>query len=323
MGQSIADTKPPLTCNTIPTLDYLAQLPLPVPALERPPSPFGNTSLIIPKRRGNSHPLPDGPADVTYYFPIKKCNPTGVFFPARYAYPPAIDVILYFHGFKLGEFSYINEYWSGHLHDIHFREDINLSGKSVVLIAPTLGPRPGGADDSDMGPFASGSGGDQFLAEIVRWIGKYVPQFASRCATPSIRNLVLAGHSGAGVILQKLAWGMETPIKQIWGFDSMYGSETKAERENKKITYHVADVVTDWLTLATSRQDITFFFHWGTSPLRDNETKLADLVKLSNLGNVTVAETKATRGQDSLAHHFAVLTSNFGPRVKNAACFQP
>ena len=54
---------------------------------------------------------------------------------------------------------------------------------------------------------------------------------------------------------------METPIKQIWGFDSMYGSETKAEKENKKITFHVASVVTDWLSFVTSRQDITFFFH--------------------------------------------------------------
>ena len=294
------------------------ELPAPVPALEWPPSPFGNTSLIIPKRHGNPHPLPDGPAEVTYYFPIKNCNPTGVFFPARFAYPPAIDVILYFHGFKLGEFTYINEYWSGHLHGIQFREDINLSKKNVVLIAPTLGPRPGGADSSDMGPFANPKGGDQFLAEIVRWIGKYVPQYASRCVTPSIRNLVLAGHSGAGVILQNQAWSMETPIKQIWGFDSMYGSETKAQKEDKKITFHVANVVTDWLSLATLRQNITFFFHWGTSPLRDNETKLADLVKLSNLNNVTVAETTVAKGQDSLAHHFAVLTSNFGVRVTNS-----
>jgi hypothetical protein len=54
--------------------------------------------------------LPDGPTDMTYYYPIKDCNPTGVFFPARCSYPPAIDVILYFHGFKLGEFKYINEY---------------------------------------------------------------------------------------------------------------------------------------------------------------------------------------------------------------------
>jgi hypothetical protein len=64
-----------------------------------------------------------------------------------------------------------------------------------------------------------------------------------------------------------------------------------------------------------------FFFHRGTSPLRDNETKLDELVKLSDLNNVTVAETTSTKGQDSLAHHFAVLTSNFGLQVKNAKCF--
>jgi hypothetical protein len=133
----------------------------------------------------------------------------------------------------------------------------------VVLIAPTLVERPGGADSSDMGPFATAQGGDQFLAEILRWLGKYVPQYSSRCVIPTIRNLLLAGHSGAGVILQKQAWSMKTPIKQIWDFDSMYGSETKAERENKKITFHVASVVTDWLSLATTRQDIYVLLSQG------------------------------------------------------------
>src|SRR5262249_51894253 len=151
---------------------------------------------------------PSGPAEATYYFPIPlpKCSPTGVFFPSGFVFPPAIDVILYFHGFKLGEFTYTNEYWNGHLHQITLREDINASGKRAVLIAPTMGAKPGGAHPpEDMGIFGKLKGGDSFLAEVLRWIGKYVPQYTSRCLTPTIRKLVLAGHSGAGVILNTQA----------------------------------------------------------------------------------------------------------------------
>src|SRR4029077_18524799 len=129
----------------------------------------------------------------------------------------------------------INEYWNNQkaytkkhefIHDgLHLREDLNASGKRAVLIAPTLGPKPGSRHVADMGIFAKPTGGDEFLAEVVQWIVKYVPQYADRIpkVTPKIGKLVLAGHSGAGVILLTLAKGMKTPICEVWGFDSTYG----------------------------------------------------------------------------------------------------
>ncbi len=292
-----------------PVLDYVKELPFGVPALERPASPFGYHTPIVPKSPKFRGPLPNGPAEVTYYFPIGQlnCNPTGVFFPAGFSFPGEIDVILYFHGFKQGKFTNINEYWSGRLLGIRLREDVNSAGKRVVLIAPTLGERPGSRDHGDMRLFAQPGGGDAFLAEVVRWIGKYVPEYTGRSVTPSVRKVVLAGHSGAGVILNTQAWSMNTPICEVWGFDSLYGGEDLA--------------VASWLSLARTRPDIRFFFHWGTSPLRGNATELGDLAR-ADLTNIATQESKSLPGEkpDSNAHHFSVLTANFPTRVKAMRC---
>lgn len=290
-----------------PTLDYVNDLPPGVPAMERPFSTQGYITPLIPKSRKFHGVLPPGPSLATYYFPItgKSCNPTGVFFPSGFAYPNVIDVILYFHGFKQGKFSYINEYWSGRLMGIRFREDIVSAGKRLVLIAPTLGERPGSATESDMRVFAQAGGGDGFLDEVRRWIGKYVPEYTSRSVTPTISRVVLAGHSGAGLILYNQAFSMTSPIREVWGFDSLYGGESLA--------------VGGWLTLARMRPDVRFFFHWGTSPLRSNATELAGL--LEDLRNISIEETPAPSGitTDSNQHHFAVLTENFRVRVRNSA----
>lgn len=309
MGQPGADSKQAGTgqCNPYPVLDYVKQLPLAASALERPPSPFGYVSPIVPKRTGS--PLAYGPAEATYYYPVAlpKCNPTGVFFPSGFYFPPVIDVILYFHGFKQGDFVNINDYWNGNLHGIRLREDVNASGKRAVLIAPTLGEKPGSSVEGDMGIFARVAGGDTFLAEVLRWIGKSVPQYTSRCLTPSIGKLVLAGHSGAGVILTVQAWSMNTPVCEVWGFDSLYGGQ---------------DDVKSWISLARVHPEMKFFFHWGTSPLQKSSTSLEELSK-TDLPNITVKKTDALPGQapNSNEHHFSVLTENFATRVKNASCF--
>jgi hypothetical protein len=64
-----------------------------------------------------------------------------------------------------------------------------------------------------------------------------------------------------------------------------------------------------------------FFFHWGTSPLRDNATELEKLAG-TDLPNITVKKTDSLPGQvpNSVDHHFAVLTENFATRVKAASC---
>jgi hypothetical protein len=296
MGQPDHDTQHGLAWQTGHSgvhFDYADQLPCGVPPFEQN-RPGSVTPFPGPAGAGEA-----GPAEATYYFPIPRpgCNPTGVFFPFGFFFQPVIDVILYFHGFKLGEFQTINQYWKGGVHRIHLREDTNRSGKSVVLVAPTMGERPGSKNVGDMGIFARPAGADDFLAEVVRWIGKYVWQYASRRLTPSVRNVVLAGHSGAGVILGTQARGMTTPVREVWGFDSTYSQGKPFHR----------DVVADWLAAAKLRPATKFFFYWGTSGPGGNAEALR--------GHPSI------KVEETVHDHFGVLTRNFFKRVQAASCF--
>ena len=225
MSRSKGQTAPP-PVRSDDRFPYLAQLPPKVPPIEAPFDEKYPSQTI-------------GPPTITYYFPIPLdgCNPTGVFFPQRFGFNNDIDVILFFHGWKDGEFfnvKTIDYYWSGRFQDINLREDVNASGKSVVLILPMLGDKPGSVQTADMGVFRNPGGGDDFLEEVRKWIGQYVPQYKGKA--PNVRNVVLAGHSGGGVILDIQARSMKANVCEVWGFDSMYGQSA----------FH-RDVVQDWL----------------------------------------------------------------------------
>lgn len=317
--------------------DFVDQLPNKVPPLEQQP-----TSLF-------PFPPPVGPAEATYYFPIPVMpsgnNATGVFFPSGFAFPNKINVILYFHGHKAGEFSTINEYWNGNLHNIRLREDINATGKQAVLIAPTLGAKPGSGLNSDMGIFRNAGAADDFLAEVVKWIGKYVPQYVAKKQVPEIGNLVLAGHSGAGGILSQQVKTMSTPICEVWGFDTMYGQGSRSILVKGKKKDENIDVVGEWLLSAfmhdipigmgmvsnwlpilipKQRPATQFYFYWvgPDDPVKGRSQDLQDRVWKMGLHNVTVIESATVGGKTySWENHFGTVTVNFRKRVAAASCF--
>jgi hypothetical protein len=92
MSRSKGQTAPP-PVRSDDRFPYLAQLPPKVPPIEGPFDEKYPSQTI-------------GPPTITYYFPIPLdgCNPTGVFFPQRFGFQGDIDVILYFHGWKDGEY---------------------------------------------------------------------------------------------------------------------------------------------------------------------------------------------------------------------------
>jgi hypothetical protein len=296
---------------------YVAQLPRNVPPIEGP----------FDEKYPSTSP---GPPTITYYFPISldMCNPTGVFFPQRFGFQGDIDVILYFHGWKDGDYhdiKTINYYWSGSFHDIKLREDVNASGKSVVLIAPMLGDRPGSNQTADMGVFRNPGGGDDFLEEVRKWIGQHVPQYKGNA--PNVRNVVLAGHSGGGVILDIQARSMKADVREVWGFDSLYGQGAFSR-----------DVVQDWLDAASSRPGTKFFFS-STSQTSGNAVTLDQRAKKQGLGmfsidvfsgssaslpskftNPSAAQFNQFMMAVSSSWHYETITKNFLNRVKNASC---
>lgn len=294
---------------------YLAQLPSNVSPIEAPFSQNYPSQVI-------------GPPTITYYFPIPLdgCNPTGVFFPEKFGFKKQIDVILFFHGFKQGEFlkiKTINYYWSGRFHDLTLREDVNASGKSVVLIAPMLGDRPGSVQQADMGVFRNPGGGDEFLEEVCEWMRDYVHQFNKQ--KPSVRNVILAGHSGAGVILDIQARSMKANVCEVWGFDSLYGQGAFGR-----------DVVQDWLTAAKLRPGARFHFS-STSETSGNALEIEKLARKNGLNTFSIEVFKgasaslpgkrspASRWNEfMIAHdsswHYETITKNFLTRLKSAGC---
>ena len=317
--------------------DFVDKLPKNVPPIEQQP-----ISLF-------PFPPPVGPAEATYYFPIqvmpKGNNATGVFFPSGFNFPNKINIILYFHGHKAGEFSTINEYWSGKLHNIRLREDINATGKQVVLIAPTLGAKPGSGINADMGIFGKAGGADDFLAEVVKWIGKYVPQYVTKKKDPEIGNIVLAGHSGAGGILSQQVKTMRSSICEVWGFDTLYGQGYRKSIANGKKKEEVIDVAGEWLDSAFRHNSLEFelgstwlaipipipklrptaqfYFYWvgPDDPVKGRSLDLQERVRKMGLHNVTVIESATVGGKKySWENHFGTVTINFRRRVAAARC---
>ena len=217
---------------------------------------------------------------------MEGCNPTGVFFPKKYGFQCDMDVILYFHGWKDGEFAKvktIDYYWSGRFQDINLREDVNTSGKSVVLILPMLGDKPGSVQTADMGVFRNPGAGDDFLEEVRTWIGQYVPQYKGQ--KPTVRNVILAGHSGGGVILDIQARSMKANVCEVWGFDSLYGQGAFNR-----------DVVKDWLDAASFSPGTKFYFS-STSETSDNAIEMDQSSQEEGTGHVL---DRGVQGQQRL-----------------------
>jgi hypothetical protein len=108
---------------------------------------------------------------------------------------------------------------------------------------------------------------------------KYGPH-QSLGARPRVGSIILAGHSGGGAPMLALANSLGTlkeNIKEIWGFDTMYGP-----------------VEDDWYFWAKTHSNVKMVFYYKDTQRRS--LTVAD--KTAGLGNVIVVEGKA--GHDYL-----------------------
>src|SRR5689334_4652546 len=98
-------------------------------------------------RREASPPL------LSLYLPIPLNVPrvddpaTGVFLPAGYRAGKTVDVVLFLRGYDVKRpqaATAVSEYWNSPRHPVlksfQFREEVNASGKIVILVVPPLGP---------------------------------------------------------------------------------------------------------------------------------------------------------------------------------------
>jgi len=150
---------------------------------------------------------------------------TGIFIPEAYSPQPTVDLILYLHGFKTdvpGSDALIAEYWDKKYPEFGVREEIHDSGMNVILVAPTL------ALQAEAGDLVRGHGLDAYLDKVLAALKAYGP-FKNQ--TPTLGNLILAAHSGAGVYMRLLATSTNHAagaVRECWGFDSLYNSSDVA-----------------------------------------------------------------------------------------------
>jgi uncharacterized protein YcbK (DUF882 family) len=181
-----------------------------------------------PKLKGSaaSHrTAPDPPGDTVYQdidLKIGGVKPkTGIFVPDGYRPRASVDLIIYLHGHTAsypGAKTSIDTYWADPNGWFPLRELVNQSAKNIVLVAPTLGPK------SEAGTLDDAGGLDSFVGEVLNALTGKSPAFENR--RPQIDNIILAGHSGAGKPMLKIASSgspMSGKIRECWLFDALYG----------------------------------------------------------------------------------------------------
>jgi peptidoglycan hydrolase-like protein with peptidoglycan-binding domain len=169
--------------------------------LNRVSQPFG-TTLYVDIRLGQEAPAT----------PM-----TGIFIPDRYRLQQRVDLIVYLHGYKSNNPDWsIDRYWQDPRWPL--REKLNESGKNVILVAPTVGPR------AEADRLTTGNGFDRYLDMVMASLSTEGP-YKGRTAT--VGNIIIAGHSGAGFYMKKLIGSNQqyvALIREGWGFDCMYNT---------------------------------------------------------------------------------------------------
>src|SRR5215475_1849669 len=235
---------------------------------------------------------------------------TGIFVPKNYKVKFYVDLIVYLHGFKdviPGNDASIIKYWDKTAFPFFaLREGVNASGKNVVLVAPTLGPK------SQAGSLVKPNGFDAYLDTVVAALNQHLPPSKRAGGNiVDIRYIILACHSGGGKPMLQIATGNDTKvskIRQFWGFDSLNSGKTD---DGKKL-FTQPD---GWLKWAqTTSSELFIFFKDSTKA----ESKfLDDQAKKAGLKNIKVTPSSA-RTVDKVDAHFWVPITHWKDSIKNA-----
>jgi hypothetical protein len=179
------------------------------------------------------------PPSLSLYLPIPLGVPgtedpaTGVFVPQGYRAGQAVDVVVFLRGYDVlrpKPATPVAAYWNSPRHPVLksflLREEVNRSGRNVLLVVPALGPY------AEAGKLTEAAGFKEFLGRVFDGLRRHGPH-AGLARPPELRHLILAAHSGGGAPLRRLAQALggddayKTKLKACWGFDCLYGVKDK------------------------------------------------------------------------------------------------
>jgi hypothetical protein len=136
---------------------------------------------------------------------------SAIYLPKAFRADPQVDVLLYLHGFT--QQPSIQTY----LRSYKLRQIVEASAKNVIFIAPTLGKR------AEPGNLVNAGAAMDYLNRMMTHVRTFGP-YPSDGPAPSIRNIVLAAHSGGGYSMMQIAGDLQESgqNKECWGFDCLY-----------------------------------------------------------------------------------------------------
>jgi D-alanyl-D-alanine carboxypeptidase-like protein/calcineurin-like phosphoesterase family protein len=167
-------------------------------------------------------------------FPAKTLStPVAVFCPKTALSHGEVEVLLFAHGL-LGGCPRPKHIPAGFITDapFHLGRIVDAAGRSMALVVPFLdwsnpgGERAFGAGRERWHALAEPSNLNALVAEVLVELGR-----VRATTTPSLRGLIVAGHSRAYDFLEPLAYSRAAPqmrqgalakLSQVWAFDTLY-----------------------------------------------------------------------------------------------------
>ena len=239
------------------------------------------------------------------YFKVKPC--TGIFVPDGYSPQSTVNLIVYLHGYTSaypGDGVSIEGYWNASKFPFFaFREGVNASGKNVIIVAPTLGPK------SQAGNLLRPGGLDSFLRQVMAALVAHGP-YKQSAAPPNRANIILACHSGGGSPMLRIALNNDSRVanlQECWGFDCLYSGYADKAKTKKLFTQPE-----NWLAWAKSHRSKKLFIYFCDakhcqSTKRESEYLANQAEKPSNV----IVE------RSSAKDHFCVPLAHWKERVRN------
>lgn len=163
---------------------------------------------------------------------------TAVFSPKNYKAGATVDLIVYFHGQHLGssgtyvpsmtiESYFQNADMSKLLSQVNDASQAATNPRNLLMVAPTL------SREAKAGRVAT-KGMDWYLGEVLDGCFQYGTH-KGQAAAPTVKNLILACHSGGGKVMLEAAdqaagtskpggnsQGFGSALQECWGFDCLY-----------------------------------------------------------------------------------------------------
>ncbi|MEO5642266.1 MAG: M15 family metallopeptidase [Bacteroidia bacterium] len=175
----------------------------------------------------------------------KKCirvlnrNTTALFYPSSFNPNQPVHLLFYFHGHLgsvPGSDTAASEYLNFTKNEyLKLREEIESSGKNVILIMPSLG------SSSEPGTLADCGGFEEYFKNVKAEIETNILKNFSVTKMKK-GKLILSGHSGGGKVMLELA--TFNKVDEIWGFDSIYQGGK------------------EWPCIARRNKDLRLFFYY-------------------------------------------------------------